>query len=115
MSCKTNLRTVLKNINDKNIGTLNIEISFIHKESKRKVRRYFNTNQLLHKDDFTSKGIKNKESLKKTNFLVDKKKQELADLLQRIEIEHGKVSPEIYDNVVKVSTDSKKDILELID
>ncbi len=116
MSYKTYISIKLKNINDKKIGALNLEITFTHKINKKKIRRYINTNQYISEDDFGSKGIKtNRNELKSIKFLLDKKKQETAELLRELEIEHGSISPEIYDNAVKASEDAKKDIFKLFD
>lgn len=116
MSYRTYIRTLLKNVNEKGIGSVNLEIAFTHKETKRKIRRYVNTEQYIHKNDIGSKGIKtNKESLKTLSHLISKKKQELADLLRNLEIEHGEITPEIYDQSQLVSIDSRKDIFELFE
>ena len=100
----------------KKMGCINLEITFTHKINKKKIRRYINTNQYISEADFGSNGIKtNKDGLKSIKFLVDKRKQETAELLRNLEIEHGSISPEIYDNAVKASDDSKKDIFKLFD
>lgn len=115
MSYRTYIRTVLKNLNEKNIGSVNFEIAFTHHETKRKIRRYVNLEQYVHKNDFGRKGIKthNRTSLRSLAYLVEKKKQELADTLRNLEIQSGEITPEIYDQSLKVSSDSRKDIFEL--
>jgi site-specific recombinase XerD len=75
-----------------------------------------NTEQYIHKTDFGTKGIKTtRNDLKSLAHLVNIKKQELADLLRNLEIQHGEITPEIFDQSQKVSADSKKDIFELYD
>jgi|GEM_PF-2195914 site-specific recombinase XerD len=117
MSYRTYIRTVLKNLNEKNIGSVNLEIAFTHHETKRKIRRYVNLEQYIHKNDFGRKGIKthNRTSLRSLAYLIEKKKQELADTLRNLEIQYGEITPEIYDQSLKVSSDVKKDIFELLD
>ena len=115
MSYKTFISIKLKNINEKKVGCINLEITFTHKINKKKIRRYVNTNQYINENDFGKYGIKtNRDELKSIKFLVDKRKQETAELLRKLEIEHDSISPEIYDNAVKASEDSKKDIFEEI-
>ena len=116
MSYKTFISIKLKNINEKKVGCINLEITFTHKINKKKIRRYVNTNQYINENDFGKYGIKtNRDELKSIKFLVDKRKQETAELLRKLEIEHDSISPEIYDNAVKASEDSKKDIFKLFD
>jgi len=116
MSYKTYLRTILKNINDKNIGCINIEIAFTHKINKKKTRRYVNTNQYISINDFGKNGLKtNREDLKTLSHLINKKKLETAEFLRNLEIDNGTISPEIYDNAIKVDETSKKDIFQLFE
>jgi integrase len=116
MSYKIFIRTLLKNINEKDIGCINFEISFTHKTNKKKIRRYVNTSQYINKNDFGKYGIKtNRTDLKTLKFLIDKKKQETAEFLRNLEIKNGKISPEIYDDAIKASEDSKKNIFELFE
>jgi site-specific recombinase XerD len=116
MSYKIFIRTLLKNINEKDIGCINFEISFTHKTNKKKIRRYVNTSQYINKNDFGKSGIKaNREDLKTLKFLIEKKKQETAEFLRNLEIKNGKISPEIYDDAIKASEDSKKNIFELFE
>lgn len=116
MSYKTFISIKLKNINEKKVGCINLEITFTHKINKKKIRRYVNINQYINENDFGKFGIKtNRDELKSIKFLVDKRKQETAELLRKLEIEHGSISPEIYDNAVKASEDAKKDIFKLFD
>ena len=116
MSHKIYLRTVLKNINEKNIGCINIEIAFVHKINKKKTRRYVNTNQYIHKNDYGRNGIKtNREDLKSLRHLVEKKKLETSEFLRNLEIKNEKISPEVYDNAIKISEEAKKDIFILFE
>lgn len=116
MSHKYFIRTLLKNVNEKGIGRVNLELAFTHKINKKKSRRYISTNQFINKNDFGKNGIKtSREELKSIKFLIDKKKQETAEFLRNLEIENGSISPEIYDNAIKVSEDAKKDIFELFE
>ena len=116
MSHKIYLRTVLKNINEKNIGCINIEIAFVHKINKKKTRRYVNTNQYIHKNDYGRNGIKtNREDLKSLRHLVEKKKLETSEFLRNLEIKNEKISPDVYDNAIKISEEAKKDIFILFE
>jgi integrase len=47
--------------------------------------------------------------------VFSKKKQETAEFLRNLEIKNGKISPEIYDDAIKASEDSKKNIFELFE
>ena len=116
MSYKIFIRTLLKNINEKDIGCINFEIAFTHKTNKKKIRRYVNTNKYINKNDFGKNGIRtNRADLKTLKFLIEKNKQETAEFLRNLEIKNGKISPEIYDDAIKTSEDSKKDIFKLFD
>nr|WP_319510198.1 site-specific integrase [uncultured Draconibacterium sp.] len=116
MSYKTNVRFVLKNTNSKDLGCVNLEIVFIHKENKKKIRRYVNTGQYVSKNDFDSNGIKSyRHSLKSAKLLVEKKKIEIEELLRNLELNNGEITPDIYDVSQKISEDAKKDIFQLFD
>jgi site-specific recombinase XerD len=116
MSHKTYIRTLLKNINEKGYGCINLEIAFTHKENKKKTRRYVNTGQYLHKNDYGKNGIKtNRSDLKSLIHLIDLKKQETANLLRNLEIDNQGISPDIYDQAIKIGEDKRKDIFELYD
>ena len=79
MGYSTNVRTVLKNVNKDNIGTLFLEVVFIDDDSKKKVRRYINTKQRIHKDDIVRSKIKQVDRTKKVRQLLEKKKVEVTD------------------------------------
>ncbi len=116
MSHRVYLRTILKNVNEKNVGCVNIEIAFTHKVNKKKTRRYVNTNQYINTTDFGKRGIKtNRADLISLKHLIDKKKQEISEFLRNLEMKNGKISPEIYDDEIRVSEDAKKDILQLFE
>jgi len=116
MSYRTYIRILLKNTNEKGIGSVNLEIAFTHKETKRKIRRYVNTEQYIYKTDFGSKGIKtHRTDLKSLSHLINIKKQELANLIRNLEIQHGEITPAIYDQSQQISAYSRKDIFELYD
>jgi hypothetical protein len=82
MSYKTNIRLLLKNINAKGYGTLNFEISFVHKTTKKKIRRYYNINESLHKDDLRKYGIKQGEHYRNLVLLIERKKLKLTEQLR---------------------------------
>jgi hypothetical protein len=116
MSYRTYIRTLLKNTNEKGYGSVNLEIAFTHKQTKRKIRRYVNLEQYVHKSEIGANGIKTtRPELKSLSHLVNKKKQEQADLLRNLEIQHGEISPTIYDQSQQVSEYSRKDIFDLYD
>jgi site-specific recombinase XerD len=116
MSYKSNVRYVLKNTNSKGIGCVNLEIVFIHKENKKKIRRYVNTGQYVSKNDFDTNGIKSyRHSLKSAKLLVEKKKIEIEELLRNLELNNGEITPDIYDTAQRINEDAKKDIFQLFD
>jgi integrase len=115
MAYTTNLRLVLKNINNKGHGTLYFEINFVDKETKQKARRFVNLNERLFKNDFNRGKIKNSYIYKTLKNIVDKKKVELEEQLRIIKIEKGDISPQIYDDFIRVSEDVKKDVISLFE
>ena len=114
MSYNTNIRLLLKNINAKGFGTLNFEISFIHKDTKKKIRRYVNTNERLFKDDLRKYGIKRGENNKNLALLIDRQKIALTEQLRQIQIDNGEITPQLYDDAIRVKDDVKKDVFAVI-
>ena len=115
MAYTTNIGLILKNKNKKGYGTLNFEIRFVDKVTKQSQRRFVNLNEKLHKDNFVNGRIKNTYSTKTLKNIIDKKKVELQEKLRQIEIDKGGISPQIYDDFIKVSEDVRKDIISLFD
>nr|WP_319571269.1 phage integrase SAM-like domain-containing protein [uncultured Draconibacterium sp.] len=116
MSYNTNVRFVLKNINSKDVGCVNLEIVFIHKDNKKKIRRYVNTGEYVHKTDFDSNGIKSyRHLLKSAKLLVEKRKLEFEELLRNLELNNGEITPDIYDVSQRINEDAKKNIFQLFD
>jgi site-specific recombinase XerD len=117
MSYRTKAIIKLKNINSKNIGVLNIEITFTHVETKKRVRKYVNTMHSINADQFGKNGIKtnNNISNKPLKILVEKKLQEIEELLHTIELKNGEITPALFDQTQQISDYAKMDILELYD
>lgn len=115
MSYSTNVRTVLKNINKEDIGTISLEIVFIDDDSKKKVRRYVNTKQRIQKDDVIRSKIKQVDRTKLIREIVEKKTVELKDKLRSLELAYGTMSPEIYDMSITTNQYARKTVSELFD
>ena len=115
MGYTTNVRTVLKNINKDNEGTINLEIVFIDDDSKKKVRRYISTKQRLHNDDIVRSKIKQVERTKLVRQIIEKKKVEINDKLRGLELSYGEISPEIYDMSITSNPYARNTVFELYD
>jgi site-specific recombinase XerD len=115
MAYSTNVRTVLKNINKDKMGTLFLEIVFIDSDTKKKIRRYINTKQKVHEDDIVKAKLKQVERTKLIRQIVEKKQVEVNDKLRALALEHGKLTPDIYDQSIVANIHARKTILELYD
>ena len=115
MEYKTTIRTVLKNKNKDKIGTLFLEVVFIEAFTKKKIRRYESTGQRLHETDLIKSKIRTGEKTKLIRQIVDKKIVALHDKLRKLELTHGKVTPDIYDQSLHLNTHDGKTIFNLYD
>lgn len=115
MGYTTSIRTVLKNINKDNEGTINLEIVFIDNDSKKKVRRYVSTKQRINKDEIVRSKIKQVDRTKLIRQIIDKKKVEINDKLRGLELSYGSISPEIYDMSITTNPYARNTIMELYD
>jgi len=115
MAYTTSVRTVLKNVNSDNIGTIFHEIVFIDDITKKKVRRYINTNQKISKDDIVKSKIKHVDRTKLSRQIIEKKQVEINEKLRELVLINGIISPEIYDKSIVSNKHAKKTLQELYD
>jgi integrase len=115
MAYKTSIRTVLKNVNDKGIGMINLELVFINKDTRKKYRKYINTGQRISKHNISGSKIKQSPETKTLRQLINRKIVEAEETLRNLELDYGEITPEIYDASIKSNKHLRKDIFDLFD
>jgi len=115
MGYSTNVRTVLKNVNNDNVGTINLEVVFIDDDSKKKVRRFVNTKQRIHKDDIVRSKIKQVDRTKLVRQLIDIERVETEEKLRDLKLSYKGISPEIWDMSYTTNQYARKTVFELFD
>jgi site-specific recombinase XerD len=115
MAYTTNVRTVLKNVNTDKIGTIFMEIVFIDMDTKKKTRRYINTKQKISEEDVIKSKVKHVDRTKLIRQIVDKKLVEVTDKLRSLQLTHGTLTPQIYDQSIVANQHARKTVIELYD